>query len=114
MERLLVLLAETACRERVVASQRIANGMHLLAYPAPDGILVALGFASEQAHTTYIDVVLRRRAEHPERFAAWLPALFIDGSWYVARHVARDNASADTAALILPAEDLQRAQELLS
>lgn len=112
MESLLTLLAATACNEQVVASRSMENGMQLLAYPAADGILVALGFESDQAHRSRIDAVLRRRTEYPERFASWLPALFTDGSWYVTKRLERDAVTGILPSL--PADELQHAQELLS
>lgn len=85
--------------------QSLPDGMQLLAYPTPDGALVALGFERAAAHRVRAETVLRKRAEQLPRFGAWLPAMLHDGSWYVVRRVP------DGAALAV--EQLQVARELL-
>lgn len=96
---------------QVVMQQAQADGLCLLAYPLPDGALVALGFARDSAHRVRPDRVLQRRASMPARYGAWLPAMLGDGSWYVVRRL-RDHAAGEAA---LPdAAQWQAARELLA
>lgn len=112
MEHLAMQLVNRACSEQAVASHRLANGMQLLAYPLAAGALVGLGFERDLAHRVHMETVLRKRASHPARFGAWLPALFIDGSCYVVRRVVHAGHALDAPSL--SDDDLMAAQELLS
>jgi len=112
MDETLTQLAAKARNERVVASQRLDDGMRLLAYPLQDGVLVAVGFDPDLAHQVQAETVLRKRSAQMARFGAWLPAQFNDGSWYLVRRV--PIAHENNAAPILDTEALAAAQELLA
>ena len=112
MEQLLTLLAERVCRESIVASRNLANGMQLVVYPIANGALIALGYGRERANGGRVDSVLRMRTENPERFGAWLPALFGDGSWYMVRRIEHDNPGSGMR--VPSAEELRAALELLA
>lgn len=114
MDEVLERIVQRACREQVVASRTMESGMQLLSYPMTGAVLVGVGFGRERASMTKLDEVLRRRAESPERFGAWLPALLADGSWYVVRRAPNLNPGTDGAAPILPPAELAAAKELLA
>lgn len=104
-------LVRQARQGDVVMCQSLADGLQLLAYPLPDGALVALGYARENAHLARPEDVLRRRGAAPQRYTAWLPAMLGDGSWYLVRRL-RDDAAG--AAAMPDAAQWQAARELLA
>ncbi|MFB9241712.1 hypothetical protein IV454_18740 [Massilia antarctica] len=114
MEHMTAQLAQLLRQARdgqVVMRQAGDDGLQLLAYPLPDGALVALGFGRDSAHRVLPERVLRRRTLMPARYGRWLPAMLGDGSWYVVRRL-RDDASGQAA---LPdAAQWQAARELLA
>jgi len=110
MEQLLTTLVQRARGEGAVASQELPNGRELLAYPHGNGVLVGLGFDRRRAQLVHLETVLRRRAEQPARYAAWLPALLADDSWYVFRRVHHIIAGTH----ILSPDELKLAEELLA
>jgi hypothetical protein len=111
MEQSAAQLVRQARDGQVVMQQAQADDLQLLAYPLPDGALVALGFDRDSAHRVLPESALRRRAAMPARYAGWLPAMLGDGSWYVVRRL-RDDASGEAA---LPdAAQWQAARELLA
>ncbi|RSZ61105.1 hypothetical protein HF313_16420 [Massilia atriviolacea] len=111
MEDIAARLVRQARHDQVVMQQPQEDGLQLLAYPLPDGALVALGFGRYSAHRVLPERVLRRRAVQPSRYAGWLPAMLGDGSWYLVRRL-RDDASGQPA---LPdSAQWQAARELLA
>lgn len=112
MEEILMQLAQTAQTEQAVASQSLTNGMELLVYPLPDGMLVGLGYAADLAHEVQMEQVVRKRSEDMPRYGVWQPAIFADGSCYVARRISHVNV--DSGQPILSADELVAAEELLT
>lgn len=112
MEELLMELARTARNECAVASRQLNSGLELLVYPCEDGMIVGLGLERESAEQMQMEDVLRKRCERLERFGAWQPALFTDGSFYVVRRV--PGANPDSSTPILSEDDLAAAEELLT
>lgn len=111
MEQVAAQLVREARDGQVVMQQAQDDGLHLLAYPLADGVLVALGVERASAHRVRPETVLQRRASMPARYAGWLPAMLGDGSWYVVRRL-RDHAQGEAA---LPdAAQWQAARELLA
>ena len=113
MEELLKQLTKAACLEQAVASTTMDNGMHMLAFPFEQGVLVALGYGPELTSPAQQEALLRRRAENLARFGAWLPALFNDGSWYVVRRVLQISPDTDDMA-VLSGSELAVAEDLLA
>lgn len=112
MENLVMQLINQACSEQVVVSQKMANGMHVLAYPLSAGALVGVGFERDLAHRVDTESLLCKRSTHLARFGAWLPTLFADGSCYVVRRVTYFTHTLEMP--VLSNDDLTAAQELLS
>lgn len=105
MEELLKTLLHEAKMQRVVAMQRLDSGLHVLVYPLPIGVIVALGVAPDRALAP--KEVLRRRSADLARYGAWLPAMFNDGSLYVMRRVTgQDDEASLTDAALAVAEEL--------
>jgi hypothetical protein len=111
MEEILSHVARTAQAEKAVASQPLTNGMELLVYPFEGGMLVALGFTGELARDVRMEQVVRKRSDDMRRYGAWQPAVFADGSCYVARRLGYVNLDAGP---ILSADELMCAEELLT
>lgn len=111
MEQLVQQLMQGARREQVVLQQALDNGMTLLAYPLPQGAVIALGYTREEAHRVQADTVLRRRSAALARCGAWQPAMLADGGWFLARRV---DARADDSLPALGVGELQAALELLA
>jgi hypothetical protein len=111
MEEILTQVARMAQKEQAVASQPLTNGMELLVYPLQNGMVVALGFTGELAQEVRTEQVVRKRSEDMRRYGAWQPAVFADGSIYVARRLAYVNIDAGP---ILSADELMAAEELLT
>ena len=110
MEELLRQLVNAARTSEEVASSTLDSGMNLFAYPHQDGVVVGLGYRPDLAHLVRAESVLRTRANDIERFGAWLPALFNDGSWYVVRQVPQLAEHGP----VLSEHELMTAQELLA
>lgn len=108
MEELARRLVLGARKEQVVVSQALSNGMQMLAYPLPEGAVVALGYPREQAHLVQTETVLRRRSRDMARFGPWLPSMLADGGWYLVRRLEDGRSSG------LTERDMQAALELLS
>lgn len=96
---------------QVVMQQAQADGLQLLAYPLPDGALVALGYDRDNAHRVMPETALRRRGAMPSRYAAWLPAMLGDGGWYLVRCL-RDDGRGE--AVVPDDGQWQAARELLA
>lgn len=111
MEQLVQELMQGARREQVVLQQGLDNGMTMIAYPLPDGAVIALGYAREQAHRIQAETVLRRRSAALARCGAWQPAMLSDGGWFLARRL---DARADDSLPALDLGELQAAMELLA
>ncbi len=75
------------------------------------GAMVGLGYERDGAGQVRAEQVLRRRGRDMARLGAWLPALFVDGSWYLLRRL--PNASLDGATPLLSRDELAAAEELL-
>jgi hypothetical protein len=101
----LAAMMEHAARQDLVLSRRLDGGRELLVYPLPAGSLLGVGVLPEQAHHVDPAAVLHRRGCDMDRYGAWLPALFDDGSLYVLYRCAEAEA--------VPAGTLLAGQELL-
>jgi hypothetical protein len=108
MKEILQTLIHEAILQKVVATQRLEDGLILLAYPLSDGVIVALGALAERIPSPR--EVLRKRSEDLERYGHWLPAMFNDGSLYVLRRLRSD----DDQASVLDDAALAIAEELLN
>lgn len=109
MEHLLTRLAQAAELEQAVAQAVLDSGMRLLVYPLERGQLVVLGWPGASGHVVDGDTLLRRRGGDLARYGAWLPAMFNDGAWYLARRVGLDDGAAlPDAAELAAAEELLR------
>lgn len=112
MEQLLARLSRHACSTQVVVSEEIRNGIQMLVYPLENGILIAVGYERGRISHSQIETAMRRRYAQLSRYGAWMPALFVDGSWYMVRRIEQDNHGA--VASTLPEEELRAALELLA
>jgi len=108
MNELLNRLAQAAELEQAVAQAVLGSGMRLLVYPLERGQLVVLGWPAASGHVVDGESLLRRRSDDLARSGAWLPVMFNDGAWYLARRVGLDDGTG------LPdAGELAAAEELL-
>lgn len=113
---LFATLAEEALARDEVLTRLLpggADGGHeLLAYPIAGQGQALVGVGLPAAHAARRDpaTLLRRRAAHMERYGAWLPARFEDGSLYLLR---RWPSPAGPAWPDGTAQALRHAQELL-
>lgn len=114
MEEQLLDMMRTAKDESTVVSQRLEGNMELLVYPLQgrQGVILGVGYGSENAHFVNMSDVLQRRTKDAARFGAWLPAVFKDGSHFVVMRVDRDVSDESSAADLV--DKLLIAQELLS
>lgn len=105
-------LGQRARSQQVVATQTLDNGLTLLLYPLPQGLLLGLGWGAGQTHRLPLAELLRKRAGALSRYGAWLPATLLDGSCYVVRRLSEgaEEGGSDT----LGEEALRIAQELLT
>lgn len=111
MQEILTQLVQRACAEQVVASAATADGLHLMVYPLEQGgILVGVGIEGERAQLLNPEMLLYKRSRDLERFGSWMPSLFADGSWYVARRI----VTFDVDLPVLTQDDLDAAEELLA
>lgn len=108
MEKLLLQLVQDARMEKAVAGVTLDNGMHLFAYPQEQGMLIAIGIGSG-GHVQG-ESLLRKRSKNMQRFGAWLPAQFNDGSWYVIRRASDDDGDAP----VISEDEFIAAEELLT
>jgi hypothetical protein len=107
MNRVAADLAELALRTREVAHQALQNGMDLMAYPHEGGVLLGLGYEGDAGGRLQPEQVLLRRSRSIDRYGAWLPCRFADGSWYVLTRRMLAGAAAPED------DDWQAARELL-
>jgi hypothetical protein len=112
MDQQLLQIIAIARQDGVVVSLNIADGMVLLAYPIEQAMLVGLGYNPDQAHVVDAESVLKKRRENSERFGAWLPAVFGDGSWFVVQRIVYPRHSENLR--VISSDELIAAQELLS
>lgn len=110
MTELLVELVKRATLEHAVAVASIEQGITLMVYPLAGEMLIGVGLEGHYAQRIDSLEILRRRASDARRFGPWLPALFQDGSWYVARRV----RVLDPETPVLDQEALDAAEELLA
>lgn len=87
MEQLLSRLVSEARTSQNVVSSKLKDDLSLLAYPHEQTVLVALGYQTRLRQPGQSASLLRLRGSNLQRFGAWLPAMFNDGSWYVVRRV---------------------------
>ncbi|MDR9838882.1 hypothetical protein [Herbaspirillum huttiense] len=81
MKEILTTMIHDASLQKVVATRRREDGLVLFVYPLAEGVIVGMGGTREGAASAR--QILSRRAEDLERYGAWLPAMFTDGSLYV-------------------------------
>lgn len=114
MEKQLLEMMGTARREGMVVSQRLEGNMELLVYPLQgrQGVILGVGYGSENAQLVNMSDVLQRRTKDAARFGAWLPAVFKDGSHFVVMRVDREVSDESSAADLIGMVHI--AQELLS
>lgn len=110
LQELMAQLVKRADLEQSVAVASMEDGLHLLAYPLDNGMLVGLGLEGERAQRVDAALLLQRRAGDMARFGAWLPAQLKDGAWYVVKRL----PPFDLDNLALDENDLEAAGELLS
>ncbi|AYR24716.1 hypothetical protein [Herbaspirillum rubrisubalbicans] len=108
MNETLTTMIHDASLQKAVATLPLDDGLVLFVYPLVDGVIVGLGGARERA--TSAKQVLSRRSEDLERYGAWLPAMFNDGSLYVLRRM----SSVDAQVLPMDEAALAIAEELLN
>ena len=108
MEELLNRLVTQAKAQGAVAQAVLDSGMRLFVYPLDKGQLAALGWPHASGHVVHGETLMARRGANMARYGAWLPALFADGGWYVARRIGVDDGAG------LPDDaQLRAAEELL-
>ena len=83
-------LTTRALESGAVCRTALGAGLTVFAYPGEKELLIGLGYSRDRLDAYTIDNALSRRFESPERFACWLPALFVDGSFYVMQRRRRD------------------------
>jgi len=110
MSELLMELVKRASLEGAVAMATLEHGITLMAYPLADEMLIGMGLEGRMAVRLDARVLLERRASDMQRYGAWMPARFRDGSWYVARRV----RVSDPDTPVLDDDDLEAAEELLT
>ncbi|GAA4016700.1 hypothetical protein [Actimicrobium antarcticum] len=112
LEQIAIDLAAAAVEAGAVARQSLGAGMGMFAYPGEGCLIVGIGYQRDALKPDTIINVLRRRDQVPDRFAAWLPAQFANGSFYVLRrlpyfghgpaHMPSENDLDNALALLVP------------
>lgn len=83
LEKIAFSLTVSALDANAVARLPLGDGMSMFVYPGDGFLIVGIGLSRDALRPATVDAVLRRRGQTPERYAAWIPAQFADGSFFV-------------------------------
>ena len=89
-------LATRALGSGSVFKTALDTGLTLFAYPAERELLIGIGYHRDVLTPTTIETALSRRFQSPQRYAAWLPALLADGSFFILQKRSRSVGDSET------------------
>jgi hypothetical protein len=81
-------LVRSGLNSGAVTRSVLTSGLALFVYPERQFLIIGVGLRRDALMPDTIELVLKRRAELPQRFGRWLPSRFVDGSFFVLQRIA--------------------------